>query len=189
LPLVANWLDGVDVKPGDLVLCENVRFNVGEKADDDKLAKRLAGAVRRVRHGRFWHGRTAPRRARMVLRGMRPSHARVRCSLPELEALWQGALRARSATDGDHRRVESLDEDRNPASVVDEGRRADPGWRHRQYDPRGIRRQRRQVAALRRDMIDFAAKLLRGEFGKAKIPLPVDAVVAKSLDAASKGAS
>ena len=32
-------------------------------------------------------------------------------------------------------------------------------------------------------MLEFAAKLLRGEFGKAKIPLPTDVVVATSLDA------
>ncbi|MDI9819066.1 MULTISPECIES: phosphoglycerate kinase [unclassified Legionella] len=39
---VSDYLDGVDVNPGELVICENVRFNVGEKADDAALAKRLA---------------------------------------------------------------------------------------------------------------------------------------------------
>lgn len=39
---VSNYLDGVDVKPGELVICENVRFNVGEKANDDTLARKLA---------------------------------------------------------------------------------------------------------------------------------------------------
>ena len=38
-----DWLDGVDVAPGDVVLCENVRFNVGEKKNDEALAKRMAG--------------------------------------------------------------------------------------------------------------------------------------------------
>ena len=37
-----DWLDGVDVAPGDVVLCENVRFNVGEKKNDEALAKRMA---------------------------------------------------------------------------------------------------------------------------------------------------
>ncbi|MDX1571427.1 MAG: phosphoglycerate kinase [Xanthomonadales bacterium] len=37
-----QWLDGVDVQPGQLVVCENVRFNVGEKADDEALARRMA---------------------------------------------------------------------------------------------------------------------------------------------------
>ena len=38
----SDYLNGVDVKPGELVVCENVRFNVGEKANDKKLAKKLA---------------------------------------------------------------------------------------------------------------------------------------------------
>lgn len=42
VPLVQGWLDGVDVEKGQAVLCENVRFNVGEKKDDDALAKRMA---------------------------------------------------------------------------------------------------------------------------------------------------
>src|SRR5688572_28870429 len=32
VPLVQNWLEGVSVEPGQVVLCENVRFNKGEKA-------------------------------------------------------------------------------------------------------------------------------------------------------------
>ncbi len=42
VPLVVNWLDGVKVAPGRLVLCENVRFNTGEKANDEALARRIA---------------------------------------------------------------------------------------------------------------------------------------------------
>lgn len=42
VPLVRDWLDGVEVAPGQLVLLENVRFNVGEKSDDEILAKRMA---------------------------------------------------------------------------------------------------------------------------------------------------
>ena len=40
--LVPDWLDGVDIEAGEVVLCENVRFNVGEKADDDALAQKMA---------------------------------------------------------------------------------------------------------------------------------------------------
>lgn len=39
---VTDYLDGIDVKPSELVICENVRFNVGEKSNDPALAKRLA---------------------------------------------------------------------------------------------------------------------------------------------------
>ncbi len=42
VPLRRDWLDGVDCAPGDAVLCENVRFNKGEKADDEALARRMA---------------------------------------------------------------------------------------------------------------------------------------------------
>jgi phosphoglycerate kinase len=40
--LVRDYLDGVEVGIGEIVLCENVRFNPGEKADDEALSKRLA---------------------------------------------------------------------------------------------------------------------------------------------------
>ena len=40
--LAGDWLDGLDVAPGEVVLCENVRFLVGEKADDERLARRMA---------------------------------------------------------------------------------------------------------------------------------------------------
>jgi phosphoglycerate kinase len=42
VPLVREWLDGVSVQPGQVVLCENVRFNVGEKKDSEELARRMA---------------------------------------------------------------------------------------------------------------------------------------------------
>jgi len=41
--LVTDWIDGVDVEPGRVVLLENVRFLKGEKANDEGLAKRMAG--------------------------------------------------------------------------------------------------------------------------------------------------
>ena len=42
VPLVANWVDGVDVKPGSVVLLENCRVNKGEKKNDPALAKKMA---------------------------------------------------------------------------------------------------------------------------------------------------
>jgi phosphoglycerate kinase len=38
-----DWLGGVDCAPGEVVLCENVRFNKGEKKDDESLSRRMAG--------------------------------------------------------------------------------------------------------------------------------------------------
>lgn len=40
--LEKNWLDGVEMAEGDVVLCENVRFNKGEKKNDAALSKKMA---------------------------------------------------------------------------------------------------------------------------------------------------
>tara|TARA_R110002095_G_scaffold206812_1_gene191158 strand:- start:1295 stop:2476 length:1182 start_codon:yes stop_codon:yes gene_type:complete len=40
--LEKDWIDGVAGKAGDIILCENVRFNKGEKSDDVTLAKKMA---------------------------------------------------------------------------------------------------------------------------------------------------
>jgi phosphoglycerate kinase len=42
VPLRQNWVDGVDVKPGQVVMLENCRVNKGEKKDDPALAKKIA---------------------------------------------------------------------------------------------------------------------------------------------------
>jgi phosphoglycerate kinase len=42
VPLRKDWLDGVDCPAGSAVLCENVRFNKGEKQDEEELARRMA---------------------------------------------------------------------------------------------------------------------------------------------------
>ncbi len=39
---VSDYLNGVDARPGELVVCENVRFNPGEKNNDEQLARKLA---------------------------------------------------------------------------------------------------------------------------------------------------
>jgi phosphoglycerate kinase len=42
VPLIGNWIDGVSIDPGQVVLLENVRFLAGEKSCDDVLAKKMA---------------------------------------------------------------------------------------------------------------------------------------------------
>ncbi len=42
VPLRANWVDGVEVQPGQLVLLENCRVNKGEKKNSEELAKKMA---------------------------------------------------------------------------------------------------------------------------------------------------
>ncbi len=40
--LAERWLDGLEIAPGEVVMCENVRFNVGEKKNDPALARKMA---------------------------------------------------------------------------------------------------------------------------------------------------
>ena len=40
--LITHWVDGVEVKPGEVVMLENCRVNRGEKKNDDALAKKMA---------------------------------------------------------------------------------------------------------------------------------------------------
>ena len=42
VPLVANWVDGVTVTPGQVVLLENCRVNKGEKKNSEELARKMA---------------------------------------------------------------------------------------------------------------------------------------------------
>ena len=42
VPVIKDWVDGVEVKPGQVVMLENCRVNKGEKADDEGLARKIA---------------------------------------------------------------------------------------------------------------------------------------------------
>jgi phosphoglycerate kinase len=43
IPVVSDWIDGVEVAPGHLVMLENCRLNIGEKKNSPELAKKMAG--------------------------------------------------------------------------------------------------------------------------------------------------
>lgn len=42
VPLLRDWIDGVEIAPGDIALAENTRFLKGEKEDDEGLSRRMA---------------------------------------------------------------------------------------------------------------------------------------------------
>jgi phosphoglycerate kinase len=42
VPVISNWVDGVDVAPGDVVMLENCRVNVGEKKNNEALSRKMA---------------------------------------------------------------------------------------------------------------------------------------------------
>jgi phosphoglycerate kinase len=53
VPLLRDWVDGVAVTPGQVVLLENCRFNKGEKKNSEELARRLAALCDIFVHNAF----------------------------------------------------------------------------------------------------------------------------------------
>jgi phosphoglycerate kinase len=185
VPLAANWLDGVEVKPGELVLCENVRFNVGEEADDDGLSKRMAALCDVFVMDAFGTAHRAQASTNGVAR-----HARIACAGPllvaELEALGnalESPKRPLTAIIGGSKVSTKIEVLQSLSMKVDE-LILGGGIANTILAATGSNVGK---SLHEKDMLDFSSKLLRGEFGKAKIPLPVDVVVAKGLDAGIKG--
>ena len=185
VPLAASWLNGVDVKPGELVLCENVRFEVGEEADDDALSKRMAALCDVFVMDAFGTAHRAQASTNGVAR-----HAAVACAGPllvaELEALGkalQSPKRPLTAIIGGSKVSTKIEVLQSLSRKVDE-LILGGGIANTILAASGVNVGK---SLHEKDMLDFASKLLRGEFGKAKIPLPVDVVVATSLDAGVKG--
>jgi phosphoglycerate kinase len=185
VPLVANWLGGVDIEPGELVLCENVRFEVGEEADDDELAKRMAALCDVFVMDAFGTAHRAQASTNGVAR-----HAPIACAGPllvaELEALGkalESPKRPLMAIIGGSKVSTKIEVLQALSTKVDE-LILGGGIANTILAAGGINVGK---SLHEKDMLDFSAKLLRGEFGNAKIPLPTDVVVATSLDAGVKG--
>ena len=81
VPLLANWVDGVDVKPGQLVMLENCRVNVGEKKNDAALASKMAALCDVFVHDAFG----TAHRAEASTYGI-AQYAKIACAGPLLAA-------------------------------------------------------------------------------------------------------
>jgi phosphoglycerate kinase len=81
VPLVANWVDGVNVAPGQVVLLENCRVNVGEKKNDEVLAQKMAALCDIFVHDAFG----TAHRAEASTHGI-AQFAKVACAGPLLAA-------------------------------------------------------------------------------------------------------
>jgi phosphoglycerate kinase len=81
VPLVANWVDGVDVKPGQVVLLENCRVNKGEKKNDPELARKMAALCDIFVHDAFG----TAHRAEASTYGI-AQYAKIACAGPLLAA-------------------------------------------------------------------------------------------------------
>ncbi|WP_418318373.1 phosphoglycerate kinase [Piscinibacter sakaiensis] len=81
VPLVSNWVDGVDVAAGQVVLLENCRLNKGEKKNDEALARKMAALCDIFVHDAFG----TAHRAEASTYGI-AEHAPVACAGPLLSA-------------------------------------------------------------------------------------------------------
>jgi phosphoglycerate kinase len=81
VPLARNWIDGVDVQPGQLVLLENCRVNKGEKKNDPELAKKMAALCDIFVHDAFG----TAHRAEASTYGI-AQYAKIACAGPLLAA-------------------------------------------------------------------------------------------------------
>ncbi|MFN3860832.1 MAG: phosphoglycerate kinase [Roseateles sp.] len=81
VPLKADWVDGVEVAPGELVLLENCRVNKGEKKCDEALSKKLAALCDIFVHDAFG----TAHRAEATTYGI-AKFAKVACAGPLLAA-------------------------------------------------------------------------------------------------------
>jgi phosphoglycerate kinase len=81
VPLRSNWVDGVDVKPGEVVLLENCRVNKGEKKNNEALARKMAALCDIFVHDAFG----TAHRAEASTYGI-AQYAKVACAGPLLAA-------------------------------------------------------------------------------------------------------
>jgi phosphoglycerate kinase len=185
VPLKYPWLDGVEVADGELVLCENVRFEVGEEADDPKLARKMAALCDVFVMDAFGTAHRAQASTHGVAR-----FAPIACAGPllvaELEALGQALVAPRRplvAILGGAKVSTKLEVLRSLSTKVDE-LILGGGIANTVLAASGVEVGR---SLHERDMTDFAGDLLNGKFGRAKIGLPADVVVAPDLEPGARG--
>ena len=185
VPLVRDWLNGVDVRPGEIVLCENVRFEVGEEADDPQLAKRMAALCDIFVMDAFGTAHRAQASTNGVAR-----YAPIACAGPllvaELEALTAALdrpARPMVAIVGGAKVSTKLQVLQSLCSKVDE-LILGGGIANTMLAASGVDVGR---SLCERDMLDFAADLLARKFGNAAIPLPTDVVVSTTLAPDARG--
>jgi phosphoglycerate kinase len=178
VPLVTDWLGGVECAAGSAVLCENVRFNVGEKRDDEGLARRMAALCDVFVMDAFGTAHRAEASTHGVVK-----FAPVACAGPllvtELEALERALARperpmvaivAGSKVSTKLTVLEALLEKVDKLIVGG-------GIANTFLAASGVKVGR---SLYERDMLDIANKLAaRAKARDAEIPLPVDVVVAR----------
>jgi phosphoglycerate kinase len=173
--LVDQWLSGVDVRPGEIKLLENVRFNVGETDNDEALARRMAALCDVFVMDAFGTAHRAQASTHGVAR-----FARVACAGPLLDAELTALARA-------------LEAPRRPLLAIVGGAKVSSkltvlerlsGIADRVIVGGGIANtflaaagHRVGKSLLERELIDTARALMQ----RVDIPLPVDVMTAPAL--------
>ena len=181
VPLIKDWIDGVDVTPGNVVLLENVRFLAGEKKCDEALAKKMAALCDVFVMDAFG----TAHRAQASTYGV-AEHAPVACAGPllaaELEALGKALdnpARPFVAIVGGSKVSTKLNVLDTLAGIVDTlivgGGIANTLIAAAGHDV--------GKSLYEADMIDTASRLAAGGDGRADIPVPSDVVVADEFSA------
>ena len=176
VPLVHDWVDGVDAQPGKVVLLENVRFLAGEKACDETLARKMAALCDVFVMDAFG----TAHRAQASTYGV-AEYAPVACAGPllaaELEALAKALdnpARPLVAIVGGSKVSTKLDVLDALAGIVDYlivgGGIANTFIAAAGHD---VGKSLHEA-----DMLDTARRLAAGGEGRAQIPVPTDVVVA-----------
>lgn len=174
--LVDQWLSGVDVKPGEIKLLENVRFNVGETDNDEALSRRMAALCDVFVMDAFGTAHRAQASTHGVAR-----FARVACAGPLLDAELTALGRA-------------LDAPRRPLVAIVGGAKVSSkltvlerlsSIADRIIVGGGIANTFLAAAGhkvgkslLERELVDTARKLMQN----VDIPLPVDVMTASELN-------
>ncbi|MBK6657335.1 MAG: phosphoglycerate kinase [Proteobacteria bacterium] len=172
----ADWIDGVELKPGTITLGENTRFLVGENANDDALAKRMAALCDVFVNDAFATAHRAQASTHAVAK-----FAPIACGGPllmaEVEALHQ-ALKAPArplvAIVGGSKVSTKLDLLESLVSKVDQ--LVVGGGIANTFLAAAGKEVGKSLCE--RDMLDIAKRLLTGD---AHIPIPVDVVCGKEF--------
>ncbi|HEX5788191.1 MAG TPA: phosphoglycerate kinase [Woeseiaceae bacterium] len=181
VPLVTDWIDGVDVAPGDIVLLENVRFLRGEKSSDAELSRRMADLCDVFVMDAFG----TAHRAQASTYGV-AEYAEIACAGPllvaELEALdkaLSNPARPFVAIVGGAKVSTKLSVLDALAGIVDTlivGGGIANTFIAAAGHPVG-------KSLYEEDMLDTARRLEKSGEGRADIPVPTDVVVAKEFSA------
>ena len=182
VPLVSGWTAGVDVQPGQVVLLENCRLNVGEKKNNAELARQMAALCDIFVHDAFG----TAHRAEATTYGI-AQYAPVACAGPllaaEMDAISQAlanpkrpliAIVAGSKVSTKLTILQSL------ADKVD-GLIVGGGIANTFMLAEGLHIGKSLAEA---DLVDEARKVIAKMKARgAEVPIPVDVVVAKSFSA------